>query len=211
MQFDHDRIMKNIALGYLDTMKSYKRYQGYRYTLTFDMPDIKYQDLVDRYIEIYSYCQRNVIKPTKRNIYEGTVLDYLSEYTTRTLTKKELAIRAVEVFAELLNIDYFIVYDLKSLLNETLSKLLEVPYRKDLLKKIEPLKTYEKKRNYIDRLEPTLLLRYLYEDLKRGNHLNLNMLSMIYSTKLDILVSYVLIEYAMNQGLLYDTEEINKE
>jgi hypothetical protein len=127
------------------------------------------------------------------------------------LTKKELAIRAVEVFAELLNIDYFIVYDLKSLLNETLSKLLEVPYRKDLLKKIEPLKTYEKKRNYIDRLEPTLLLRYLYEDLKRGNHLNLNMLSMIYSTKLDILVSYVLIEYSMNQGLLYDTEEINKE
>lgn len=211
MQFDHERIMKNIALGYLDTMKSYKRYQGYRYTLTFDMPDIKYQDLVDRYIEIYSYCQRNVIKHTKRNIYEGTVLDYLSEYTTRSLTKKELAIRAVEVFAELLNIDYFIVYDLKSLLNEALSKLLEVPYRKDLLKKIEPLKTYEKKRNYIDRLEPSILLRYLYEDLKKGNHLNLNMLSMIYSTKLDILVSYVLIEYAMNQGLLYDTEEIYKE
>lgn len=207
MQFDHDRIMKNMRLGYLDTMKSYKRYQGYRYTLTFDMPDIKYSFLADRYIEIYSYCSRNVLKSSKKNVYEDSVLDYLSEYTTRPLTKKELAIRAVEIFSEMLDVDYFKPYSLEELFNESLEKLMTIPYRKDIFKKFEPLKTYEKKRAYIEKIESLILLRYLYEELKKNNHLNINMLSMVYTTKIDVLVSYVLLEFMFNEGLINDKKD----
>jgi len=210
MQFDHDRIMKNMQLGYLDTMKSYKRYQGYRFTLTFEMPDIKYKDLIDRYIEIYSYVARNGIKSSKRNVCDETVLDYLAQYTTRSLTQKELFIRAAEIFAEKMDIDYFKPYSLIELLKISVKELTKVSYRKDLFKKFDVLKSYEKKRAYIEKIEGMLLLRYLYQDLLNGQHLNINLLSMLYTTKMDVLISYVLLEFSIREGLLDDKEDENK-
>lgn len=203
MQFDHDSIMRNMELGYLDTMKSYKRYQGYRYTFLFDNLEYDCDKLIDRYIEIYSYVARNTIKNNKKN-YQGTILDYLEEYTTKRLTKKDLVIRAVEVFAEFLNIDYLKVYSVNELIKLSCEELNKTPTPKKILDKFDTLKTYEKKRSLIEKCEDLPLLKYLYNDLKKDNHLNLNVLSMLYTTKMNVLVIYCLIEFAMEVGILDD-------
>ncbi len=193
MQFDHDTIMNNMTLGYLDTMKSYKRFEGYRYTLKFEELPFDESKLVDKLLLVYSYCQRNLIKNVKKS-YQGSVLDYLSEYTVKRLTKKEFAIRAIEVFAELMSVDYFKVYSPKELIDKSLEALNKTSLKRTILDKFESQKTYEKKRALIEKVNDIELLRYLSYNLRKDIRLNVNQLSMLYSTKMDVFISYVLLD-----------------
>ncbi len=193
MQFDHDTIMNNMTLGYLDTMKSYKRFEGYRYTLKFEELPFDEAKLVDKLLLVYSYCQRNLIKNVKKS-YQGSVLDYLSEYTVKKLTKKEFAIRAIEVFAELMSVDYFKVYSPKELIDKSLEALNKTGLKRTILDKFESQKTYEKKRALIEKVNDIELLRYLSYNLRKDIRLNVNQLSMLYSTKMDVFISYVLLD-----------------
>ncbi|MCR5786545.1 MAG: patatin-like phospholipase family protein, partial [Acholeplasmatales bacterium] len=190
MQFGHEQIMQNMALGFLDTMKAYKQYQGYRYTITFEMPDINYQDFTNRIIEIYSYISRNNIKFSKKSEIDKHIFEYLSQYTdSSTLNHKELFIRALEVFAELLDVSYFNVYSISSLIDESINKLCTHDLHKGLFKDLDMQKNYEKKRTYIEKKDKFDLMRYLYNDLLKGNRLNISTLSMIYTTKLDVCIA----------------------
>lgn len=193
MQFDHETIMNNMTLGYLDTMKSFKRFEGYRYTLKFEELPFDEAKLVDKLLLVYSYCQRNLIKNVKK-AYQGSVLDYLSEYTVKRLTKKEFAIRAIEVFAELMGVDYFKVYTPKELIDKSLEALNKTSLKRTILDKFESLKTYEKKRALIEKVNDIELLRYLSYNLRKDDRLNVNQLSMLYSTKMDVFISYVLLD-----------------
>lgn len=193
MQFDHETIMNNMTLGYLDTMKSFKRFEGYRYTLKFEELPFDEAKLVDKLLLVYSYCQRNLIKNVKK-AYQGSVLDYLSEYTVKRLTKKEFAIRAIEVFAELMGVDYFKVYTPKELIDKSLEALNKTSLKRAILDKFESLKTYEKKRALIEKVNDIELLRYLSYNLKKDDRLNVNQLSMLYTTKMDVFISYVLLD-----------------
>ncbi len=193
MQFDHETIMNNMTLGYLDTMKSFKRFEGYRYTLKFEELPFDEAKLVDKLLLVYSYCQRNLIKNVKK-AYQGSVLDYLSEYTVKRLTKKEFAIRAIEVFAELMGVDYFKVYTPKELIDKSLEALNKTSLKRTILDKFESLKTYEKKRALIEKVNDIELLRYLSYNLKKDDRLNVNQLSMLYTTKMDVFISYVLLD-----------------
>ncbi len=193
MQFDHETIMNNMMLGYLDTMKSYKRFEGYRYTLKFEDLPFDETKLIDRYIEVYAYCSRNLIKNVKK-AYQGSVLDYLEEYTIKRLTKKEFSIRAIEVFAELMNINYFKVYSPKELIDEALNELNKSTLSRKLLEKLPEQKTYEKKRALIEKCDDIALLRLLSYNLKKDIRLNLNQLSMIYTTKMNVFIAYVLLD-----------------
>lgn len=193
MQFDHETIMNNMTLGYLDTMKSFKRFEGYRYTLKFEDLPFDEAKLVDKLLLIYSYCQRNLIKNVKK-AYQGTVLDYLSEYTVKKLTKKEFAIRAIEVFAELMNINYFKVYSPKELIDQSLDALNKTTLKRNILDKFDEQKTYEKKRAIIEKANDIELLRLLTYNLKKDIRLNVNQLSMLYSTKMEVFISYVLLD-----------------
>lgn len=193
MQFDHETIMNNMTLGYLDTMKSFKRFEGYRYTLKFEELPFDEAKLVDKLLLVYSYCQRNLIKNVKK-AYQGSVLDYLSEYTVKRLTKKEFAIRAIEVFAELMGVDYFKVYSPKELIDKSLEALNKTSLKRSILDKFESLKTYEKKRALIEKVDDIELLRYLSYNLKKDDRLNVNQLSMLYTTKMDVFISYVLLD-----------------
>lgn len=193
MQFDHETIMNNMTLGYLDTMKSFKRFEGYRYTLKFEELPFDEAKLVDKLLLVYSYCQRNLIKNVKK-AYQGSVLDYLSEYTVKRLTKKEFAIRAIEVFAELMGVDYFKVYTPKELIDKSLEALNKTSLKRSILDKFESLKTYEKKRALIEKVNDIELLRYLSYNLKKDDRLNVNQLSMLYTTKMDVFISYVLLD-----------------
>ena len=193
MQFDHETIMNNMTLGYLDTMKSFKRFEGYRYTLKFEELPFDEAKLVDKLLLVYSYCQRNLIKNVKK-AYQGSVLDYLSEYTVKRLTKKEFAIRAIEVFAELMGVDYFKVYSPKELIDKSLEALNKTSLKRSILDKFESLKTYEKKRALIEKVNDIELLRYLSYNLKKDDRLNVNQLSMLYTTKMDVFISYVLLD-----------------
>lgn len=203
MQFSHEQIMKNMALGFLDTMKAYKQYQGYRYTLTFEMPSLPYTEFTSRIIEIYSYVSRNNIKNTKKNVTDKNIFDYLSEYTdSYNLTHKELFVRALEVFAETTGVEYFSVYSAQNLIDESIDKLLKHDLRKGLFKDLDKQKNYEKKRTYLEKKDKFDLLRYLYNDILKGNKLNITVLSMIYSTKMDVCVSYILLSYLFKNGYL---------
>ena len=130
MQFDHTEIIHNMALGFLDTMRAYNVYQGYRFAISFDNEDFRYKNLLARLVDVYSYVSRHAIKFSKKSINELSIFDYLSKYTDNAiLSDNQIFLRCVEVLAECADLSYFVLYNLKSLIDESLLKLLlEVKY-----------------------------------------------------------------------------------
>lgn len=205
MKFDHKQIMQNMQLGYLDTMKAYNKFIGYRYTFYNEsLPKLNLKIFIQRIIELYSNVSRNQLKPSKKSDYQKSILEFLKEYTSKEMSESDYVIRAVETFAELFDTSYFEPYHIMDLLNNLTYKLNDLVYNDKLLEELEGLKTINKKRDFIEKLDNHDLLRYLFEQIKLGNHVNITILSLIYSTKMKVLVSYLLLEYGMKEGILYD-------
>lgn len=124
LDFSPEVIKRRIQLGYLDTMKAFKHYDGYLYTYEKSNRHKKhflrfYQMILDNEAAINAFAIRKKIKvfnsqPISDRLREFTALPYLE------IADYELA--AMEICASVLEIDTLKIYDLNTLRNLILTE-----------------------------------------------------------------------------------------
>ena len=125
LDFDNESIMRNMDLGYNDTMKAYGKYRGFRYTFLLNDEE-SFNDValalkkgiekVDHEMNLQKYKRiRNILK-------SKNLLDYIAKYTdNKELSPYEYLLRAEEICAELFTQNPQEIYDFISLKDQLMS------------------------------------------------------------------------------------------
>ena len=125
LDFDNESIMRNMDLGYNDTMKAYGKYRGFRYTFLLNDEE-SFNDValalkkgiekVDHEMNLQKYKRiRNILN-------SKNLLDYLAKYTdNKELSPYEYLLRAEEICAELFTQNPQEIYDFISLKDQLMS------------------------------------------------------------------------------------------
>ena len=199
MLFDRHVIDENMHLGYLDTMKAYGSYDGFRYTFNKNNTEIK--GIRDYIISLANHCARlrrlglkTVIKPER----DGDIFLILEKYTdSKPLTDYDYFLRSLEVMAEMYSLDYLHVYNVKEMVSILFDSLIQTELIDDLLDGYDILKAVKKKEMLL-KIEDKLLLRFfadrLFGNLEIDNELLLN-LSL---TKPNVFIGYMLLSAMMH-------------
>lgn len=125
LDFDNESIMRNMDLGYNDTMKAYGKYRGFRYTFLLNDEE-SFNDValaLKKSIEKVDY-EMNLQKYKRiRNILNSkNLLDYIAKYTdNKELSPYEYLLRAEEICAELFTQNPQEIYDFISLKDQLMS------------------------------------------------------------------------------------------
>lgn len=125
LDFDNESIMRNMDLGYNDTMKVYGKYRGFRYTFLLNdeesFNDValalkKSIEKVDNEMNLQKYKRiRNILN-------SKNLLDYIAKYTdNKELSPYEYLLRAEEICAELFTQNPQEIYDFISLKDQLMS------------------------------------------------------------------------------------------
>lgn len=125
LDFDNESIMRNMDLGYNDTMKAYGKYRGFRYTFLLNdeesFNDValalkKSIEKVDNEMNLQKYKRiRNILN-------SKNLLDYIAKYTdNKELSPYEYLLRAEEICAELFTQNPQEIYDFISLKDQLMS------------------------------------------------------------------------------------------
>ena len=125
LDFDNESIMRNMDLGYNDTMKAYGKYRGFRYTFLLNdeesFNDValalkKSIEKVDHEMNLQKYKRiRNILN-------SKNLLDYIAKYTdNKELSPYEYLLRAEEICAELFTQNPQEIYDFISLKDQLMS------------------------------------------------------------------------------------------
>lgn len=125
LDFDNESIMRNMDLGYNDTMKAYGKYIGFRYTFLLNdeesFNDValalkKSIEKVDHEMNLQKYKRiRNILN-------SKNLLDYIAKYTdNKELSPYEYLLRAEEICAELFTQNPQEIYDFISLKDQLMS------------------------------------------------------------------------------------------
>lgn len=122
MNFDHELLMGNAAMGYQDTMKIYGKYYGYYYTYTKESV-AKCKKEVGKFISFLAGTDLYLTDDTPaKKLGKGdfnrifTVLQEKAE--GRTMTKEQYFVRACEICGQLLGVDVGEVYDMHFFLEQ---------------------------------------------------------------------------------------------
>lgn len=125
LDFDNESIMRNMDLGYNDTMKAYGKYIGFRYTFLLNDEE-SFNDValalkkgiekVDHEMNLQKYKRiRNILN-------SKNLLDYIAKYTdNKELSPYEYLLRAEEICAELFTQNPQEIYDFISLKDQLMS------------------------------------------------------------------------------------------
>lgn len=125
LDFDNKSIMRNMDLGYNDTMKAYGKYRGFRYTFLLNDEE-SFNDValalkkgiekVDHEMNLQKYKRiRNILN-------SKNLLDYIAKYTdNKELSPYEYLLRAEEICAELFTQNPQEIYDFISLKDQLMS------------------------------------------------------------------------------------------
>ena len=125
LDFDNESIMRNMDLGYNDTMKAYGKYRGFRYTFLLNDEE-SFNDValaLKKGIEKIDH-EMNLQKYKRiRNILNSkNLLDYIAKYTdNKELSPYEYLLRAEEICAELFTQNPQEIYDFISLKDQLMS------------------------------------------------------------------------------------------
>ena len=125
LDFDNESIMRNMDLGYNDTMKVYGKYRGFRYTFLLNDEE-SFNDValaLKKSIEKVEH-EMNLQKYKRiRNILNSkNLLDYIAKYTdNKELSPYEYLLRAEEICAELFTQNPQEIYDFISLKDQLMS------------------------------------------------------------------------------------------
>lgn len=107
LNFNSEDIRNHMQLGYFDAMKSYGKFDGYRYTfLKFSYS--KFQKAIVRFQKV---CNRFM------KIYHQDVLRFLLE-EEQSLSLEQLWIRGLENVMELYRYSYFQIYQIEEVLSQ---------------------------------------------------------------------------------------------
>jgi len=111
LDFDHDRIMRNMQLGYLDAKKAYGECYGYNFAFKADKKlENNAHEFVYHILSNFTYDFKTLIKALK-----------VKEYEPRDVI--DIYIRALELLGEWLKLDDLKEYTLDSYLEDTKNSL----------------------------------------------------------------------------------------
>lgn len=127
MNFDHELLMENAAMGYQDTMKVYGEYYGYLYTYTKESV-AKCRKEVGKFIAFLASTDLYLTDDTPaRKLGKGdfnrifTALHEKSE--GHVMTKEQYFVRAGEICGQLLDMDVKTVYDMQRFMETVRERL----------------------------------------------------------------------------------------
>lgn len=125
LDFDNKSIMRNMDLGYNDTMKAYGKYRGFRYTFLLNDEE-SFNDValaLKKGIEKVDHEMNSQKYKRIRNILNSkNLLDYIAKYTdNKELSPYEYLLRAEEICAELFTQNPQEIYDFISLKDQLMS------------------------------------------------------------------------------------------
>ena len=125
LDFDNESIMRNMDLGYNDTMKVYGKYRGFRYTFLLNDEE-SFNDValaLKKGIEKVDHEMNSQKYKRIRNILNSkNLLDYIAKYTdNKELSPYEYLLRAEEICAELFTQNPQEIYDFISLKDQLMS------------------------------------------------------------------------------------------
>ena len=125
LDFDNESIMRNMDLGYNDTMKAYGKYRGFRYTFLLNDEE-SFNDValaLKKSIEKVDHEMNSQKYKRIRNILNSkNLLDYIAKYTdNKELSPYEYLLRAEEICAELFTQNPQEIYDFISLKDQLMS------------------------------------------------------------------------------------------
>ena len=115
MIFDKDNSIKNIKLGYLDTMKAFNKLEGdlYAFKKGSNIKASKYENfLEDTYKKIFSSLP--IINPFE-NLSKKSLEDHLKKYNRELFTINSNVLTSLEFAAYIFDIDILKVYSFNSL------------------------------------------------------------------------------------------------
>lgn len=192
LKFDHEVITKNWNLGYNDAKKAFGELIGFKYTFNkVDIDESISRKFILEMTKLIAFMQKNKIKSNVKPEIEGDVFYLLEKSTDRPLSDFEYYLRAVEITAEFFSIDHYRVYDLKMMLDIFISNILELELDLNLFDGYFKLKSINKQKDFVSRMDDKKLLRYLLDENKE---LNIEELAIICASKPIIFIIYTLIQ-----------------
>ncbi len=117
MIFDKETSIKNINLGYYDTMKAFNKFEGDLYTFKrgSNIKASKYENyMLDIYNKIFSNLP--VVGPFEM-VAKNSIKDYLDKYNRELFTINSNVLTSLELAASSFDIDMISIYSFKKLSN----------------------------------------------------------------------------------------------
>lgn len=201
MMFEEGLKKMNKTLGYNDTMKSYGKYLGFRYTF-FNKLDYEEEarNFVLELTRFVSQMRIMKIKTVIRPESDGDLFSVLEKHTIRPLTDYEYFLRAIENTSELLAIDHLAVYEVKDLIEKIVSTLFHLEtLETDLFNGYLRIKASSKQKEFIIRLDDNKLIKYLSDLIIDNEEENKDLMFLIAACKPKIFLVYALLKALKNK------------
>ncbi len=161
--FDQTIIQNNRILGYNDTMKAYNVFDGYRYTFFKYNPDLQKCREFNIYLTKMALKLRNLkIKTHVKPEENGDIFFLLRQYTNHSLSDYDYFIRTIEILGEFFSINHLLIYNVSDFIKMIISEIDAIEYNLLLLKDYDKLKSGNKQRDFIARINDKLLMKYVY-------------------------------------------------
>lgn len=206
MHFDREIIAKNMALGYNDTMKSFGKYMGYRYTFFNEYVESPLlRALVLKLMHIYAANKKNKVKSLIKPESDGDLFNIISMYTDyKSLTDFDYLIRGLEILGEIIEIDYIKIYHIKEFFKEVIDELMNVDDESGILDGYATLSP-AKRRAFLFKQNDKRLFKYLAQKIMGSFTIDEELIIDLVAAKPKVLIAIVIFEAYYNEiGELFD-------
>lgn len=195
--FEQETIQNNIILGYNDAMKTFGKYEGFRYT--FNKENIDNSLLNFHYLTLLKYdrmLRTSKQKSLVRSEEGSDLFKILKTYTYRDINLKEYYIRNLEVIAEFFKINHLPVYSYQEMRTMILDHIYNVEIiEDDILVKYNKFKSAKSKRELFSNVNKYDLLGTLLK-----SELNNDILLDLLLTRPKILLIIILLSSWNNES-----------
>lgn len=194
MFFDHNIIVNNRTLGYNDTMKSYGKFLGFRYTFSKATIEINSRKFVVFVAGRVGKMRMLKLKTNVRPEKEGDLFYLLEKHTNRPLTDLEYFLRGMEIAGEFLNLNHLLVYSIQDFMNQIIIGVNSLEDNEELLAGYARYKNLVKQRDFLSRVDDKMLLKFLYSILIENEKIDENLLMNIMASKPIVFLIYAVIK-----------------
>lgn len=193
MLFDRNKIKCNMTLGYNDTMKCFGKYIGYRYTFEKStLCELNCRRFIIDISRIISFNRKEGLKMYSKLESNQDALQILEEYTNKPLKDFDYVLRAAEITAELLEIDYLKVYNLNEFLKIIFDNIIEIDLS-SVLDGYYSLKA-NKRNDFLFKANDKLVLKYLSNKLFGNFSIDEDLIYRLSVTKPNVFISFMLLQ-----------------
>lgn len=150
-----------MQLGYLDTLRKYGKYDGFRYYFKKEQTTpAGVREYVLDIANIIAKSRRQGLKTVIKPEADGDIYAILEKYTYNPLSDYDYFLRSLEIVAEMFNLDYLHIYNVKEMARIIFDSILQTELVDDILDGYRLLKP-NKQKEMLLKINDVTLLRYL--------------------------------------------------